>query len=134
MRQGTAPLPKLPQLLFNCLLIYLIMAATRASGQAASVLFLKQLSALRLLVLDIPPSLLDLHQNKEQPFCVPTKEQRGAMGGCREEAQDRRDLIGTKAGEASPSGFSSQIQTKAPVCIPLPQISNEPWHVLPNTD
>lgn len=81
MRQGTALFPRLPQLLFNCLLIYLITAATRASGWAASMLFLKQLSALRLLVLDIPPSLLDLYQSTEQPFCVSIKEQQGAMGG-----------------------------------------------------
>lgn len=57
------------------------------------MLFLKQLSALRLLVLDIPPSLLDLYQSTEQPFCVPIKEQQGAMGGLQEGRRARTQGI-----------------------------------------
>lgn len=60
-RQGTASLLRLPQFLFNCLLIYLIMLTTRTTGQAARVLLLKQFIALRLLLLNNSPSLLDLY-------------------------------------------------------------------------
>lgn len=62
---GDASLLRLPQFLFNCLLIYLIMAATRTCGQAASLLSLQQFAALKLLVLDNPPSPLDLHQEQQ---------------------------------------------------------------------
>lgn len=62
---GDASLLRLPQFLFNCLLIYLIMAATRTCGQAASLLSPEQFAALKWLMLDNPPSPLDLHQEQQ---------------------------------------------------------------------
>lgn len=90
MRQGTALLLRLPQLLFNCLLIYLITAATRPSGQAASMLFLKQLSALRLLVLDIPP-----------PCWISTKAQSSPVSPSRS-TRSRGWLKGGDSGQKGP--------------------------------
>lgn len=110
-RQGTISLLRLPQFLFNCLLIYLIMAATRTSGQAASVLSLKQFAALKLLLLDNPPSLQDLSpsgaakvQSSPIFFCIPIKKQQDVTVDCshlaprqqRQEAKNIKDLQGDR--------------------------------------
>lgn len=52
------------------------MAAERTCGQAANLLSLMQLTALQLLVLDNPPSPLDLQQ--EQPHLQPMSQLAGA--------------------------------------------------------
>lgn len=139
-RQGTASLLRLPQFLFNCLLIYLIMVTTRTSGQAASMLFLKQFIALRSLLLNNSPSLLDLHhvQSKHRtspsPSAAPSRSSKMARVAEaprqeRQEAQDTRHLQGTEIGEASPHRFNSQIWTNASTAGSTAyQIGANQWH------
>lgn len=126
-RQGTVSLLRLPQFLFNCLLIYLIMAATRISGQAASMLSLKHLAALKWLLLDNPPSLLDLHQERPKHRAAPSSspspsrstkmsQLTGAtlpQGSRGRRPRTQRVCKGTESGEASPGGLNPQIQTNA---------------------
>jgi len=148
-RQGTVSLLRLPQFLFNCLLIYLITAATRTSGQAASMLSLKQFVALKLLLLDNPPSLLGLHHKRPKHRVAPSSSAsppsssemsqltgatlpHGSRGRRprRQEAQDTR----TESGEASTGGLNPQIPTNASMaCVTAYQISTSLWHFPPST-
>lgn len=126
-RQGTALLLRLSQFLFNCLLIYLIMAATRTSGQAASVLSLRQLTVLKLVFLDKPPSLLDLHQEQPKHKATPSSSasplrssEMSQLAGATllQGSRDRRTRTqgvcrGTECGEASPGGLNPQIRSEA---------------------
>lgn len=126
-RQGTVSLPRLPQFLFNCLLIYLSMAATRTSGQAASMLSLKQFVALKWLLLDNPPSLLDLHPERPKHRVAPSSsafpsqsseisQLTGAtlpQGSRGRRPRTLRVYKRTECGEASPGGLNPQIWTNA---------------------
>ena len=126
-RQGTVLLLRLPQFLFNCLLIYLIMGATRTSGQAASILSLKQFAALKSLLLDNPPSLLDLHQERPNHRAAPSSsaspsrssemsqltEATLPQGGRGTRPRTQRVCKRTETGETSPGGLNPQIRTNA---------------------
>lgn len=120
-RQGTASLLGLPWILFNCLLIYLMMAATRTCGQAASMLSLKQFTALKSILLDNPPSLMSINQSSPIFSCVPIRKQQDATADWSHLAPRQ-----TEAGSLEHKGFARGLRLKKHLQVDW---SSDPWHV-----